>query len=114
MKRTAPLRNKFRVFATFHGRALDKAADAGYSDLVVETAELGFSHSDGTGFYQAQTLPLVLARTPRGVRANGGGGRAPAAGYGGAAPNVRSPPVPRECCCVFARARAAWRRRAAC
>jgi hypothetical protein len=47
-----------KVFVeNFHGHALEKAADAGYSGQVLEKAKLGFSHSDGTAFYQAtQTL----------------------------------------------------------
>jgi len=47
-----------KVFVgSFHGRALEKAADAGYSDQVLEKSELGFSHSDGTAFYRA---PMTL------------------------------------------------------
>jgi hypothetical protein len=46
-----------KVFVgSFHGHALEKAADAGYSDEVLEKAELGFSHSDGAAFYEAETL----------------------------------------------------------
>jgi len=40
-----------KVFvASFHGKALEIAADAGYSDSVVERAELGFSRPDGSAF----------------------------------------------------------------
>jgi hypothetical protein len=46
-----------KVFVgNFHGHALEKAAEAGYADQVLERAELGFSHSDGTAFYRAQTF----------------------------------------------------------
>ena len=46
-----------KVFVgNFHGHALELASEAGYSDQVVEKAELGFSHSDGTAFYQATTF----------------------------------------------------------
>ena len=43
----------------FHGDALWNAADVGYSDEVLEKAELGFSHSDGTAFVQPGTTALL-------------------------------------------------------
>jgi hypothetical protein len=49
-----------KVFVgNFHGHALEKAAEAGYADQVVEKAELGFAHSDGTSFYPAVTIPFL-------------------------------------------------------
>ena len=47
------------VVGNFHGHALECAGNAGYSDQVLENAELGFSHSDGTGFYRATTTLLL-------------------------------------------------------
>ena len=50
-----------KVFVgNFHGNALEKAAFAGYSDEELENAELGFSHPNGTAFYQATTIPLII------------------------------------------------------
>jgi hypothetical protein len=49
-----------KVFVgNFHGHALEKAAEAGYSDSVLLKAQLGFSHSDGAAFYETQTIPLL-------------------------------------------------------
>jgi hypothetical protein len=42
-----------------HGDALDRAAVAGYCDQVLDNAQLGFPHSDGTAFYQAPLTLLV-------------------------------------------------------
>jgi len=43
----------------FHGHALELAFDEGYPDQVLEKAELGFSHPDGSAFYEAVTTPLL-------------------------------------------------------
>jgi len=43
----------------FHGRALELAADAGYSDAALAKAELGFSNQRGTTFVLAP-VTLVL------------------------------------------------------
>ena len=49
-----------KVFtAGFHGKALEKAAEAGYADQELEKAALGFSHLDGTAFYEAVTIPFA-------------------------------------------------------
>jgi len=49
-----------RVFVgNFHGHALELASAAGYADSILLKSELGFSHSDGSAFYEAQTTPLL-------------------------------------------------------
>jgi len=43
----------------FYGDALERASTAGYADSVLLSAELGFSHSDGSAFELAgRTLIL--------------------------------------------------------
>jgi hypothetical protein len=49
-----------KVFVgSFHGHALEKASELGYSDQVLGKAELGFSHSDGSSFCLAGMTLLV-------------------------------------------------------